>query len=77
MLVPKMSFFRVVREILQKEQLWLKIQTSAVLALDEAAEAYLVCLFKDSNLCAIHAKCMTVMPKDMQLARYIRGETLS
>ena len=39
----------------------------------EAAKAYLVCLFQESNLCAIHAKCMTIMPKDVQLARYIRG----
>ncbi len=40
----------------------------------EAAEAYLVSLFEDTNLCAIHAKRVTIMPKDMQLARRIRGE---
>lgn len=46
----------------------------AVLALQEAAESYLIGLFEDSNLCAIHAKRVTVMPKDIQLARRIRGE---
>ncbi|RYQ85475.1 hypothetical protein Ahy_B10g105049 isoform A [Arachis hypogaea] len=46
----------------------------AVAALQEAAEAYLVGLFEDTNLCAIHAKRVTIMPKDIQLARRIRGE---
>ena len=45
----------------------------AVKCLQEAAEAYLVALFEDTNLCAIHAKCVTIMPKDVQLARCIRG----
>jgi len=40
----------------------------------EASEAYLVALFEDTNLCAIHAKRVTIMPKDIQLARRIRGE---
>jgi histone H3 len=40
----------------------------------EASEAYLVSLFEDTNLCAIHAKRVTIMPKDIQLARRIRGE---
>ncbi|KAJ0793129.1 putative transcription factor Hap3/NF-YB family [Helianthus annuus] len=48
--------------------------SSAVAALQEAAEAYLVGLFEDTNLCAIHAKRVMIMPKDMQLARRIRGE---
>ena len=47
-----------------------------VLALQEAAEAYLIGLFEDINLCAIHAKRVTIMPKDIQLARRIRGERL-
>ena len=47
----------------------LRFQSTAILALQEAAEAYLVGL-----LCAIHAKRVTIMPKDMQLARRIRGE---
>ena len=48
-------------------------QGSAILALQEAAEAHLVGLFEDCNLCAIHGKRVTIMPKDMQLARRIRG----
>ena len=44
------------------------------LYLQEASEAYLVGLFEDTNLCAIHAKRVTIMPKDIQLARRIRGE---
>ena len=52
----------------------LRFQSSAVFALQEAAEAYLVGLFEDTNLCAIHAKRVTIMPKDIQLARRIRGE---
>jgi len=50
------------------------MQSTAVLALQEASEAYLVGLFKDTNLCAIHGKHVTIMPKDMQLAQLIRGE---
>uniref|UniRef100_M3YJI6 Core Histone H2A/H2B/H3 domain-containing protein n=1 Tax=Mustela putorius furo TaxID=9669 RepID=M3YJI6_MUSPF len=49
-------------------------ESSAVMALQEACEAYLVGLFEDTNLCAIHAKRVTIMPKDIQLARRIRGE---
>jgi len=52
----------------------LRFQSNAVLALQEASEAFLVSLFEDTNLCAIHAKRVTIMPKDMQLARRIRGE---
>ncbi len=52
----------------------LRFQSSAILALQEASESYLVSLFEDTNLCAIHAKRVTIMPKDMQLARRIRGE---
>ncbi len=52
----------------------LRFQSTAILALQEAAECYLVGLFEDTNLCAIHAGRVTIMPKDMQLARRIRGE---
>ena len=68
-----MAFYCLAREILQTERGWLRIQASAMLSLHEAAEAYIVCLLEDSNLCAIHAKHMTVMPKDMQLAQCIKG----
>ena len=49
-------------------------QAAAVGALQEAAEAYLVGLFEDTNLCTIHAKRVTIMPRDIQLARRIRGD---
>ena len=62
------------REIAQDFKTDLRFQSSAVLALQEASEAYLVGLFEDTNLCAIHAKRVTIMPKDVQLARRIRGE---
>jgi len=51
----------------------LRWQSQAIMALQEAAEAFLVHLFEDTNLCAIHAKRVTIMQKDMQLARRIRG----
>ena len=50
------------------------IQASAIYALQEASEAYLVYLFEDANLCAIHAKCVTIMPRDIQLACRLHGE---
>ena len=62
------------REIASEFKSDLRFQSSAVLALQEASEAYLVGLFEDTNLCAIHAKRVTIMPKDVQLARRIRGE---
>jgi histone H3/H4 len=52
---------------------FLRWKAEALLALQTAAEAYLVHLFEDANLCAIHAKRVTIMPKDIQLARRIRG----
>jgi len=52
----------------------LRFQSSAVAALKEASEVYLVGLFEDTNFSAIHAKRVTIMPKDIQLARQIRGD---
>ena len=74
LLIRKLPFQRLVREIAQDFKTDLRFQSSAVLALQEASESYLVGLFEDTNLCAIHAKRVTIMPKDMQLARRIRGE---
>jgi histone H3 len=74
LLIRKLPFQRLVREIANDFKTDLRFQSSAVLALQEAAEAYMVGLFEDTNLCAIHAKRVTIMPKDMQLARRIRGE---
>mmetsp|Transcript_29750 Transcript_29750/g.47485 ORF Transcript_29750/g.47485 Transcript_29750/m.47485 type:complete len:148 (-) Transcript_29750:39-482(-) len=76
LLLRKLPFQRLVREIAQtlQDDRDMKFQSQAILALQEAAEAFLVGLFEDTNLCAIHAKRVTIMPKDMQLARRLRGE---
>lgn len=73
LLIRKLPFQRLVREILQDQQKGMRIASAAVGALQEASEAFLVGLFEDTNLCAIHAKRVTITPKDMQLARRIRG----
>ena len=74
LLIRRLPFQRLVQEIAQdfKTDLQFAVQTMA--ALQEAAEAYLVGLFEDANLCAIHTKRVTIMPKDIQLARRIHGE---
>jgi histone H3 len=76
LLIRKLPFQRLVREIAQNFKNDLRFQSSAILALQEASEAYLVSLFEETNLVAIHAKRVTIMPKDIQLARRIRGEKL-
>ena len=81
LLIRKLPFQRLVREIASDSEVIksplcgkVRFQSAAVMALQEAAEAYLVGLFEDTNLCAIHARRVTIMPKDIQLARRIRGE---
>ena len=79
LLLRKLPFQRLVREIAQDfgragPDGGLRFQSSAIACLQEAAEAYLVGLFEDTNLCAIHAKRVTIFPKDIKLARKIRGE---
>ena len=81
LLIRKLPFQRLVREITCDTDVIhsplcgkVRFQSAAIMALQEASEAYLVGLFEDSNLCAIHAKRVTIMPKDIQLARRIRGE---
>ena len=74
LLIRKLPFQRLVREIAQDFKTDLRFQSAAILCLQEAAEAYLVKLFDDANLCAIHARRVTIMPKDILLARRIRGE---
>ncbi|ESO99625.1 hypothetical protein LOTGIDRAFT_176498 [Lottia gigantea] len=69
LLIRKLPFQRLVREIAQNFKTDLRFQSSAAMALQEASEAYLVGLFEDTNLCAIHTKRVTIMPKDIQLAR--------
>nr|XP_060616251.1 histone H3-like centromeric protein A [Anolis sagrei ordinatus] len=75
LLIPKLPFGRVVREICLDFTRGLDMhwQAMALLALQEAAEAFLVHLMEDAHLCAIHAKRVTLFPKDIQLARRIRG----
>jgi len=65
LLIRKLPFQRLVREIAQDFKTDLRFQSAAIGALQEASEAYLVGLFEDTNLCAIHAKRVTIMPKDV------------
>lgn len=85
LLIARLPFSRLVREIAMGlvppvpqpgrslHAAELRWQSQAIMALQEAAEAFLVHLFEDTNLCAIHAKRVTIMQKDIQLARRIRG----
>lgn len=74
LLIRRLPFQRLVREIAQRYKVDLRFQAAAIECLQEASEAYLTGLFEDTNLCAIHAKRVTIMPRDIQLARRIRGE---
>ena len=74
LLISKLPFQRLVREIASKYKSDIRFQPSALEALQEMSEAYLISLFQDTNLCCFHAKRVTIMPKDIQLARRIRGE---
>lgn len=77
LLIRKLPFARLVKEVAENYigvDYGLRWQSNAVLALQEACEAYLVHLLEDTNLCAIHAKRVTIMQKDIQLARRIRGQ---
>ena len=74
LLMRKSPFQRVVKEIVIGLKVDLRIQASAVMALQELAESLMVNLFEDANLCAIHAKRVTIMQKDMQLARRLNKD---
>ena len=77
LLIRKLPFLQLVHEIaLEVGKYDLHFQGSAIICLQEAAEAYVVSLMEDTNLCAIHAKRVTIMPKDIQLACCIWGEHL-
>jgi histone H3 len=73
LLLRKLPFERLVREIVGENKSDLRLQRTAIMALQEAAEGYLVSIMEDANLCAIHANRVTIFPKDIQLARRIRG----
>jgi len=75
--MPRAPFQRLVRDICGKlfaGKADFRFQSQALLAMQEAAESYLVGLFEDTNLCAIHANRKTIMKKDLALARRIRGD---
>ena len=74
LILPKYPFQRIVREIARGSNVEIRFQSQAILAIQEAAEAFMTNLFEDANLCAIHANRVTLMPKDIALARRIRGE---
>ena len=74
LLLQRIPFLQLIREVAQDFKTDLRFTADATYTLQCASEDYLVRLFKDSNLCAIHAKRVTIMPKDIQLARRIRGE---
>lgn len=76
LLIRKLPFARLVKEVAESfigTDYGIRWQSNAVMALQEACEAYLIHLLEDTNLCAIHAKRVTIMQKDIQLARRIRG----
>ena len=73
LLIRKLPFQQLIKELAQKFKVDVRFRSSTLMALQEAAEAYLIRLFEDTNLCAIHAKRVTIMPKDIQLVRCIRG----
>jgi len=74
LLIPRAPFARLVRNICQDLHDDLRFSSDALRALQESSEAYLVGIFEDTNLCAIHAKRATIMRKDMLLARRLRGD---
>ncbi|KAF5312713.1 hypothetical protein D9619_002344 [Psilocybe cf. subviscida] len=74
LLIRRMPFQRLVREIAQDYKADIRFQSAAIEALQDSAKAYLVGLFEDVNLAALHAKRVTIMPRDMALARRLRGE---
>lgn len=74
LLIRKLPFQRLVREIAQDFKSDIRFQITAIMALHESAEAYLVKVFEEANLCAIHSKRVTIMPRDLELARRIRGD---
>ena len=75
LLIRKLPFQQLVRELAQDlNKINIRFQSGVIMALQEASEAYLVGLLEDANLCTVHAKRVTIMTKDIQLAWWIRGE---
>ena len=76
LLIAKAPFSRLVREIADSQKVGLRFQSSAVAAIQEATEAFVVSLLSDANLTALHANRVTALPRDLQLVRRLRGERL-
>ena len=74
LLIQRAPFQRLVRELASAQKEGLRFQSSAVQALQEATESYVISLLADTNLCAIHTRRVTIQPKDVQLALRLRGE---
>lgn len=72
LLIPKRPFRRLCVEIARKENAEIRFKKTAIDALQEAAEAYIVGMIEDSQLCCLHAKRVTLMQKDIELAKKIR-----
>ena len=73
LLIRWLPFQRLFKEVAQGFRTDLKFQGMAIKVLQEAGETFLVGILEQANLCAVHAKQVTVMPKDIQMARHIRG----
>ena len=73
-LIRKAPFQRLVREVAAGQKEGLRWQSAAVAATQEATESYVIGLLSDTNLCALHARRVTIMPRDVHLARRLRGE---
>ncbi|XP_026288585.1 uncharacterized protein LOC113213387 [Frankliniella occidentalis] len=74
LLIPKASFCRLVKEIINEmSHNQFRIQSLALSALQEAVEMYIVQFFEDSLLCSLHAKRVTLMVQDCCLMRRLRG----
>lgn len=74
LVIPKAAFSRLVKGIAQSMNPEIRIGACALQAIQEAAESYMISVFEDTQLCAIHAKRVTAMEQDMKLTMRIRKE---
>jgi histone H3 len=74
LLMRKAPFQRLVRQLAAAHKDGLRFAASALAALQESTESYVISLLADANLCSLHAKRVTAMPSDLHLARRLRGE---
>ncbi len=76
LLIAKAPFSRLVRELAESHKAGLRFASSALSAIQEATEAFVISLLSDANLTALHANRVTALPRDLQLVRRLRGERL-